>query len=174
MSSKQRVAGSNPARRAKVFRPAETLAGRQDGVATALTQQITEVPRYPAGMAPRTPRAPADTDARHILELLRHFWMLALRADGKSAAPPQRPPAAPPAPAATPPSPRAPRPAAHKSLRDRPGHHRAYPHPGQPRIPARNRDHWAIENGLHQVGKTLRRSAAPRRACNFRCVNSFL
>ena len=36
------------------------------------------------GMASRTPRAAADTEARQVLELLRNSWMLALRADGKS------------------------------------------------------------------------------------------
>lgn len=36
-------------------------------------------------MAERTPRAPADAEARQVLELLRNSWMLALRADGKSA-----------------------------------------------------------------------------------------
>jgi len=35
-------------------------------------------------MAPWTPRAPADTDLRPVLELLRNSWMLTLRADGKS------------------------------------------------------------------------------------------
>jgi integrase len=35
-------------------------------------------------MAIRTPRPPADAGARHVLELLRKSWMLALRADGKS------------------------------------------------------------------------------------------
>jgi site-specific recombinase XerD len=37
------------------------------------------------GMGERIPEAPADVDARQLLELLRKSWMLALRADGKSA-----------------------------------------------------------------------------------------
>jgi hypothetical protein len=46
------------------------------GSATALEQQITVILRYPAGMAERIPRAPADAEARQVLELLRNSWML--------------------------------------------------------------------------------------------------
>ena len=42
------------------------------------------VSAVPAGVADRTPEAPADANARAALELLRNSWVLALRADGKS------------------------------------------------------------------------------------------
>lgn len=40
--------------------------------------------RYPTQVPDRTPKAPAEAEARAILEVLRNSWMLALRADGKS------------------------------------------------------------------------------------------